>query len=285
MKILLFSSFLLFFIATIPSASSEDIACECTISNVAFLYFKFVKTCSVKSKFTVISSNTTITSLNGKNSTAEPNKDVSFFYVFGKTMQYIPKGLDQLVANLTGMKFELTKLKHVTKENLAPFPQLLMFASVSNQVQFIEKDLFINNPNLKFVSFRSNKITYIDPAVFDVIQPNLAQLFIDGTAIACGLTQALSTSAVGKVIDKLKESACADIDNAPPLYTYWLEKQGGTENEDSDCEAEIAKKQDECDATIQDLQNTHEEMLACFLDPNPDPSCPTRDQMRSLMQK
>lgn len=148
--------------------------------------------------------------------------------MFGKTVNYIPKGLDKLFANLTGMRFELTKLKHVTKENLAPFPQLLMFASVSNQVQFIEQDLFANNPNLKYVSFRANKITYIDPAVFDHLRPSLAQLYIDGTAITCGFPQATTNSAVGKVLDKLKDSACSDIDNAPPLYSFWVEKQGGS---------------------------------------------------------
>jgi len=148
--------------------------------------------------------------------------------VFGKTVNYIPKGLDKLFANLTGMRFELTKLKHVTKENLAPFPQLLMFASVSNQVQFIGKDLFVNNPNLKYVSFRANKITYIDPAVFDNLRPSLAQLYIDGTAITCGFPQATTNSAVGKVLDKLKDTACSEIDNAPPLYSFWLEKQGGS---------------------------------------------------------
>ena len=207
-----------------------DIPCECTTSNVLFIYFKFVKTCTVKAKFEVTKADTTIVSINGKKPTDELNNDVSFFYVFGKTMHYIPKGLNLLFANLTGLRFEATKLKHVTKENLAPFTQLLMFASVSNQIQFVEKDLFINNPNLKYVSFRANKITYFDSTVFDVIRPNLAQLYIDGTAIACGFPQATTNTAVGKVLDKLKESACGDIENAPPLYSYWLEKQGGSEN-------------------------------------------------------
>ncbi|KAL7015164.1 hypothetical protein ACKWTF_016314 [Chironomus riparius] len=230
MKIQLYITFLLIIITTFSATSAVDIPCECTISNLPFLYFKFVKTCTVKSKFEVTKSDTTIVSLNGKKPTDEPNKDVSFFYVFAKTMHFIPKGLDQLFANLTGLRFELTKLRHVTKENLAPFPELLMFSSVSNQIQFVEKDLFINNPKLKFVSFRSNKITYFDPQVFDVIRPNLAQLYIDGTAITCGFPQATSNAAVGKVLDKLKESPCGDIENAPPLYQFWLKAQEGSEN-------------------------------------------------------
>lgn len=140
-------------------------------------------------------------------------------------MEYIPKGSDLLIANLTGMRFELTKLKHVTKENLAPFPDLLMFASVGNQVQFIEKELFVNNPRIKFVSFRSNKITYIDANVFEVIGPNLAQLYMDG------FTHATTNAAVVKVLDKLKVSELTKIDNAPPLYQFWLEKQEGSGGE------------------------------------------------------
>ncbi|KAL7015163.1 hypothetical protein ACKWTF_016314 [Chironomus riparius] len=284
MKIQLYITFLLIIITTFSATSAVDIPCECTISNLPFLYFKFVKTCTVKSKFEVTKSDTTIVSLNGKKPTDEPNKDVSFFYVFAKTMHFIPKGLDQLFANLTGLRFELTKLRHVTKENLAPFPELLMFSSVSNQIQFVEKDLFINNPKLKFVSFRSNKITYFDPQVFDVIRPNLAQLYIDGTAITCGFPQATSNAAVGKVLDKLKESPCGDIENAPPLYQFWLKAQEGSENNESDCETEIADKEAECSAQIESLQEENDKILGCLLNPDP-ATCPTLDQVRNSLRK
>ena len=215
----LVSSFIFIVLCSFASTSAEEVQCDCKISNIAWDFFQFVSTCTVKPQFKVINDNTTITKVNGY---TQPNEIVRFFYVYDKIVYYIPKGLNSLFVKLTGLKFDQTSLKLVVKEDLQPFPDLLMFTSNNNKIEFLEKDLFIYNPKLQYVSFTNNKITYIDPNVFNIISQTLAVLLLDGTAIDCGLASATDPKSVTKFLNKIPKSACAKIDNAPPLYSSWL---------------------------------------------------------------
>lgn len=195
-----------------------------------------------------------------------PNADVRFFLLRSKTCYYFPKGLDQVFVNLTGISFERTKLKTVTKQNLKLFTQLVMFNSIRNEIQFLEKDLFMYNTRLEYVNLRFNKITFIDATVFSTIQTSLVRLFLEGTAIPCGLVGAINKNAVSVVLDRLSKSACADINNAPPLYAWWIrmQEQGGS---GGSCEAELVEKEKECQAQINTINAEHERALQCAVAP------------------
>lgn len=260
--------------------------CECKISNVLWDFFQFVNTCTVKVPFKVTNDNTTIATINGY---SQPNEKVRFFSVTDKVVNYIPKGLNLLFVKLIGMKFDQTSLKLVTKENLQPFPDLLMFSSTNNQIEFLEKDLFIYNPKLQYVSFSSNKITYIDPNVFKVLSSTLAVLMLDRTAIDCGLSSASDPNSVAKLLNKVSKSACAKIENAPPLYSLWLKMKEGKYNQGKNsfilsllktdylfnpeyCEEQIAIMKSECDDRMIALENEYNNFLICALDPSA-PNC------------
>lgn len=119
----------------------------------------------------------------------------------------------------------------MTKDDFKQFPNLKMFISYLNHIEFLEKDLFKYNEQLEFVNFRLNRIRYIDPNVFDhlINSKKLENLWLDGTAIACGFRGAASFSAARNQVKLLQQenNACGNIDNAPPFYivSYF---RGGT---------------------------------------------------------
>jgi hypothetical protein len=242
-------------ITTTTQSTTDELSLECTFSDALWFYFNRQYTCTVKSNLKVLKSDTTIVAVDGECGSGKVISNVSFFYVLLRTVYYIPKGLDVLLPGLTGLKFENTKLKHVTKQNLQPFTNLVMFSSVFNEIQFIEKDLFAYNTKLQFVSFRNNKIAYIDPLVFDVVGASLVHLWLDGTTTRCGLNGVTSNANVLKTITKLKASQCANEENAPALYQFWLQQQGSS----GDCAAELAAKDAEIERINVDLVTLQED--------------------------
>jgi len=226
---------------------------ECTIGNVNYVYFGIKQSCTAKGKLNIVNINTTITSIDGGCSRSNPNPRVNVFYVLAKVAKYVPSGLEVLFPNLMGFRFESSQLKLVKKENLQPFPNLLMFASVGNQIEYLEKDLFMYNTKIEYISFRANRISYIDPTVFSVISGTLQQFYMDGQAIACGLGNTITPNAVKNVLAKLNNSICADITNAPPLYLLLLDLQeqlanGGSDNQA--CQDELTA----CNGNLTEVQ-------------------------------
>jgi hypothetical protein len=162
-----------------------------------------------------------------------------------------------------------------------------------NQIEFIERDLFKFNVKLQFVSFRSNRIKYIDPQVFDVIQGSLTQLWLDGTVTSCGLTGVTTKEGVQSTLTKLKNSPCVDESNAPTLYLYWLQMQESNNNE---CESDLAAAnqtiadledenaalqiridgmETECDESIAQVTSEYLEQIQCLAQPEKE-GCPAR---------
>jgi hypothetical protein len=128
-----------------------------------------------------------------------------------------------------------------------------MFASVGNQVEYLEKDLFMYNTKIEYISFRANRISYIDPTVFSVISGTLQQFYMDGQAIACGLGNTITPNAVKGALAKLNSSICADITNAPPLYLLLLDLKeqlasGGSDNDA--CQEELTA----CNGNLTEVQ-------------------------------
>lgn len=161
----------------------------------------------------MVITNVTTEAPRGKNAT-----DVKIFFATVRVVRYIPKRLEVLFPTLIGLRFENTQLSYVSKNDLKPYPNLRLFTSILNRIEFLEEDLFINNPFLEFVSFRSNQIKYIHPNVFDGVKDRLQQLWIDGTAINCGLRGAQNNINVNTQLDVLKKSQCVNLDNASAFY-------------------------------------------------------------------
>lgn len=192
-----------------------EVSIQCVYSNFNHFYYGPKWTCSLSSNPDITQPGVTITDIKNK---AARNDEVEFFVAIAKTIRYFPRGLDRLFPNLYGLRFENTQLSFLSKEDLEPFPQLKYLIIYANRLEYIAEDLLENNPLLEVVSFRSNQIKYIAPETFEKIRPKLKNLWLDGTITPCGLTAALNSADAVKQLDKMRTSACADIDNAPPFF-------------------------------------------------------------------
>lgn len=151
---------------------------------------------------------------------------MNIFYAVSRTIHYIPRGLKDIFPNIWGLRFDNTQLKHVTQKDFKQFPDLKMFISYLNQIEYLEKDLFKYNEKLEMVNFRSNRIRYIDPKIFDRLQNVIRYLVLEGTSIACGFRTANSNQACKKQLELLNStSACGKIENAPPIYIVSILKK------------------------------------------------------------
>jgi hypothetical protein len=215
-------SILFYLIASSSAHSSEeadlDVSIQCTFSTVFYTYYEYEWSCTLYNNPGITQVNMTIIEIENESSNRRTAADVGIFQAISRIIRYIPRNLDVLFPKLYGLRFENTQLKYISKDDLKSYSKLRLFVSNLNHIEFIEKDLFINNIELEFVSFRSNRITYIDSKVFEVVKTKLKYLMLDGTAISCGLTPASNSAQVKNVLSTLGKSNCAKIENAPAFY-------------------------------------------------------------------
>lgn len=88
---------------------------------------------------------------------------------------YFPLGFEEFFPDLQGIHIHEANLRVIKKENLAPFPNLIIAYFNGNQLISLEGNLFENNKQLKAISFRDNSIRTIDIKLFDGLE-ELAQV-------------------------------------------------------------------------------------------------------------
>ncbi|XP_037041999.1 uncharacterized protein LOC119078537 [Bradysia coprophila] len=108
--------------------------------------------------------NTAVTNVTGMHLHTLNNSNVQGIHIIGAS--YLPTGLAKFFPNLIGLSVE-QHLKEITKNDLEPFPNLIHLWLVRNPLEVIEKDLFMYNPDLAYISLRQNFIKEIDSNVFD----------------------------------------------------------------------------------------------------------------------
>lgn len=92
-------------------------------------------------------------------------------------VEYFPHGLDKIFPDLYEVDFWHSGLKEIRQVDLKPFGKLKSILVHNNMIEYIEKDLFKFNPDLVYVNLDYNKISYIDPNVFDNLN-SLKWLFL-----------------------------------------------------------------------------------------------------------
>lgn len=101
------------------------------------------------------------------NSTETLN-DVKGFWVTNEVCKYVPKKIAMFMPNLVAFGMEKTGLKSLSRFDLEPFPNIKRFAVYGNEIDYIEKDLFIYNTKLESVSLTDNNLmiigsTFLEP--------------------------------------------------------------------------------------------------------------------------
>lgn len=141
------------------------ISVECYIQDNVWVPFGYLKECLA---YNVVSKEPgqKLTSVDSYRDLAE----LESFYIYqSPSCYFLPAGITNKFQNLKTLIVAHTGLASLTKEDLAPFSNLLGLYIDFNKITSISGDLFINNKNLQQLSLQQNGITYVEPDSFKLL--------------------------------------------------------------------------------------------------------------------
>lgn len=130
------------------------------------------------------------------------------FQVFDKTFKFFPRELEIFFYRLALITIVNSQLSEIHQNDLTPFTNLKVLRLPSNDLEFIEKDLFVYNPKLEVIILDKNKIQNIHPNVFDHLDV-LRYLSFDGNACISDTEE--DRNGVKNLIENVRDK-CGDFD-------------------------------------------------------------------------
>lgn len=110
----------------------------------------------------------------GTHQSGRTQESVTFLRIDNQTVTTIPENSGRFLPNLQGIELWNTKLKTVTSKELQSLPQIRIFSSTLNDIEFLEENLFVYNLKLEWIIFNQNKIKTVGgnlfPSTFDLSQ-------------------------------------------------------------------------------------------------------------------
>ncbi|XP_070500138.1 uncharacterized protein [Chironomus tepperi] len=188
---------------------------ECEFGMFYFIAVGDVYCCDLKNTLNIKSKESAvINSAKGTHETGKSDSDIAGFYSVdsSRVIEYFPRNLANFFTNIKAIFINYGRLKEIQQSDLKPFPKLVYLNLGDNGIEFLEDGLFTYNPELKVVSFSSNKLIHIGTQVFDNLN-NLAWLYLSKNN--CISMKAIDNrTAVKEVISqaKLKCSSYSDIE-------------------------------------------------------------------------
>jgi len=158
--------------------TANHLKCDFNADNWIWV-FDFAYKCTIKSDFSITSrTSTLISSVNGHHWNYKSNSDVNAFYASYRTINYFPRGLNDIFPNIKTIYIWHSGLKEVHQKDLQSLTNLVVIDLWDNEITTIPKGLFDYNSNLQHISFTENKITSIDSNVFNNLL-KLTNLLLD----------------------------------------------------------------------------------------------------------
>jgi hypothetical protein len=182
-------------VLSVPFAASIVIECKYTIWTNK--QCNLIKDPNITERDTVV----TIATGNDENSMNHANVTV-FFSRNDYTINYMPRGLNDLFPNLVTIWIQNCHLKEIRQTDLQPFRKLRKLYLNKNDIETIERDLFKYNPKMQRIGLSDNKITRVDPNVFDHLN-ELRRLGMYGNKCADGYAN--NRTQILKFISKVTE--------------------------------------------------------------------------------
>ncbi|CAG9811216.1 unnamed protein product [Chironomus riparius] len=93
--------------------------------------------------------------------------DVTFIEFRDCKCPKVPQGLTKTFPNLKVLSICNSKLKDISKDDMAEYKNLFKFICHKNEVDFLPGDLFEGFEDLTYIKFTSNKLGVIEPNLFD----------------------------------------------------------------------------------------------------------------------
>jgi Leucine rich repeat len=231
--------FLLIFLS-IFATNAEQITLQCEYETVNWNYpFESVYQCAVRSETTITEFLTEDVQVTGTHAAGKTNDDVQSFKCDDCGMHYFPRGLHKIFKNLLLIHIDVADLKVINKQDLEQFDKLQELWLPGNEIEVLEQDLFIGNPNLEHVFLSSNQIKFIHSTAFENLK-NLKTLQLKrNTCINQGVLY--NSSEVPALIQTAKDQCTSDVasykrhmDNNP----YELERQKMKKEQEAEAEAD-----------------------------------------------
>jgi len=160
-------------------SSTQSASFQCEYKTDAWGTLGTIYYCSIQNAVNITSLDATqVDSISGSHQAGYNNDNVEAIQVTQGQIHYFPRGLNKLFKNLKGISFHKTGLKEVHQSDLKDFPKMMNLYLYSSDLEVIEENLFEFNPNLEYIYLIRNKITHIDPTVFNNLT-KLKTLFLN----------------------------------------------------------------------------------------------------------
>jgi len=162
-----FSIFIWMSLALVGSTQSVSFQCNYLTpdgwGSLGAIYY-----CNVQNAVSITSPDTAqVDSISGTHQAGYNNDNVVAISIGQGQIHYFPHGLNKFFKNLRGIEILNTGLKELHQSDLKNLPKLIDLHLWSSNLEILEENLFEFNPNLEAVSFYSNKISHIDPNMFN----------------------------------------------------------------------------------------------------------------------
>jgi hypothetical protein len=169
-------------VLSVSFAASLVIDCTFTKGHVVYYY------CELKSDPSIAERDMVVTSAYGEHKESMKHINVTSFMSLNSsyTINYMPR-LNDLFPNLDRIVIQYNHLKEIRQTDLQPFSKLTHLFLAFNDIETIEPDLFMYNPQMEVIELQNNKITRVDPNVFDQLN-QLLQLNVNNNTCVDGFT-------------------------------------------------------------------------------------------------
>jgi hypothetical protein len=181
---------------------------ECDFNTEDWWPIGNVYTCDLHSDPSITSPGITVTSANGNHEPLMSHADVQAFCSYGNTINFIPRGLNEVFPKLIAIWISNAGIKELHQSDLKQFPRLRFFSLYINAITVVEQDLFKFNPELEYIELGHNEITQIHPTVFDHLS-KLRYLCLESNV--CINAYAENRSTVVNLISRVKQECLGDF--------------------------------------------------------------------------
>jgi len=112
------------------------------------------------------------------------NDLVSVIRIFKQNVNYFPSDINNYFKFVLGIDINGSNLRKLSKEDLKPFSRLKAIWIYDNvNLQTLEADLFIYNPQLTHMNFGANNLKHVDSKLFDLVKQLKSAYFKDNDCI------------------------------------------------------------------------------------------------------
>ncbi|KAL7013227.1 hypothetical protein ACKWTF_015275 [Chironomus riparius] len=137
---------------------------NCTFTDSTFQHGESLYGCHVEGMQTPESRELELT---GQHATKKGNNSVAHLQFVNCVIVKIPQGVTKLFPNLISIIVNSSKLKKISKNDLAEYRNLQKFICGGNELEYLPGDLFEGFKDLEHISFWGNNLKVIEPNILD----------------------------------------------------------------------------------------------------------------------